>query len=82
MLGLFGALDVQVDAELNASALEEALAGNPDVEIITFPTANHLFQDAITGAIEEYGELDDEFLPEFLPTISEWLLAHMTVAGG
>jgi hypothetical protein len=80
VLGLFGTLDVQVDADQNASALETALSDNPDVQIVTFPTANHLFQDAVTGAVEEYGELESEFLPDFLPTISEWLLERLQIA--
>lgn len=82
VLGIFGALDVQVDAEQNATALEAALteAGNTDFEIVTLPDANHVFQSAITGNIDEYGILDPVFTEAFLPTISEWLLPRVTVA--
>jgi pimeloyl-ACP methyl ester carboxylesterase len=80
VLALFGGLDVQVDAVRNAAEMEALLADNPDVQIVTFPTANHLFQDAVTGAVEEYGELESEFLPDFLPTISEWLLEQVRTA--
>lgn len=46
---------------------------------VTFPTANHLFQDADTGGPEEYGTLEQTFLPDFLPTITDWLLERVDV---
>ncbi len=77
-LALFGDNDVQVDADQNATALQTIVdeAGLEDVTIVRFPTANHLFQDAVTGGIEEYGTLPQEFIPDLLPTISEWILAR------
>jgi hypothetical protein len=80
VLALFGGKDVQVDAEQNAPALEAALteAGNEDYEIVVFPNANHLFQEAETGGLSEYGTLPAEFTPDFLPTIIEWLHAHVS----
>ncbi|MBI5931567.1 MAG: alpha/beta fold hydrolase [Chloroflexi bacterium] len=82
VLGLFGGNDVQVDATQNATALEEILttAGNSDFQIVTLPDANHLFQAAQTGAVSEYGVLEQEFTPDFLPTLTDWLLAHLTLA--
>jgi pimeloyl-ACP methyl ester carboxylesterase len=81
VLGLFGGKDVQVDAEQNAPALEAALAeaGNEDYEIVVLPNANHLFQEAETGAVSEYGTLPAEFTPDFLPTIIDWLREHVDV---
>jgi len=78
VLAVFGGKDVQVDAEINATALETALdtAENEDVTIVTLPEANHLFQAAGTGGIEEYGTLPAEFDPSFIPTIVEWLNAR------
>jgi pimeloyl-ACP methyl ester carboxylesterase len=82
VLGLFGALDVQVDAEQNAGPMQAALdeAGNEDVSVVVLPDANHLFQAAKTGAVSEYGSLPPEFTPELIPTILDWLLARVTVA--
>ena len=56
VLGIFGGNDAQVDAEQNSAALQVALenAGNADVTIQVLPTANHLFQEAVTGGVEEY----------------------------
>ena len=81
VLALFGELDVQVDAEQNAAALREALesGGNQDFEIVTLTDANHLFQRAETGAISEYALLQAQFNPEFLPTVTAWILAHVTL---
>lgn len=81
LLALFGDLDVQVDADQNAAALEAAVeeSGNEDVTIVRFPAANHLFQEATTGGIEEYGSLPAEFTADFLSTISDWLLERVTV---
>ncbi|MCI2425048.1 alpha/beta fold hydrolase [Candidatus Acetothermia bacterium] len=82
VLALFGELDVQVDAAQNRLALEAALAraGNDDVTMVVFPTANHLFQDAVTGCLTEYSLLPPEFLPDFLNTITDWLLERVKVA--
>ncbi|MFN8421478.1 MAG: alpha/beta hydrolase [Anaerolineae bacterium] len=82
VLAIYGAKDVQVDAQQNAPALEAALkqAGNTDYQIVTLPDANHLFQTADTGAPTEYGKLPAEFTPELLPTILEWLQKHVTIA--
>jgi uncharacterized protein len=81
VLALFGELDVQVDAEQNAAALREALesGGNPDFEIVTLPDANHLFQRADTGAVSEYALLQRQFIADFLPTVTDWILAHVTL---
>ncbi|MCL0065538.1 alpha/beta hydrolase [Dehalococcoidia bacterium] len=82
VLALFGELDVQVDSAQNRSALEEALAraGNDDVTVVVFPTANHLFQDAVTGCVTEYPLLSPEFLPGFMETITDWLLERAKTA--
>jgi pimeloyl-ACP methyl ester carboxylesterase len=57
VLAIYGGLDAQVRADLNAPALELALAGNPDAKIVILPTANHLFQEAVSGAPDEYATL-------------------------
>jgi dienelactone hydrolase len=79
VLGMYGGNDTQVDAEQNTTALQAALerAGNADVTIQVLPTANHLFQDAQTGGVEEYAALPPQLMPEFLEAISQWLLARV-----
>ena len=75
VLALFGSLDVQVDAVQNRTGLEAALrqAGNRDVTVRLFPTANHLFLVAKTGSPTEYETLPMKFVPRFLETINNWL---------
>jgi pimeloyl-ACP methyl ester carboxylesterase len=82
VLAIFGGKDVQVDAEQNAPAVEAALkqGGNQDYEVVVLPDANHLFQQADTGGPSEYSTLPAEFTPDLLPTIIEWLQAHVSVA--
>lgn len=80
VLALYGALDTQVDAEQNAPALDAILTGNDvEHEIVVFPDANHLFQSAKTGGAEEYATLEQTFTPDFLPTLGDWLLEHVTL---
>ena len=83
VLGLFGARDPLVPLELNEPALREALAaaGNDDATAVVFPEANHLFQDAETGAPEEYAELEPVFTVDFLPTLVDWVTARAGVDG-
>lgn len=82
VLALFGELDTQVDVGQNKPALEAALdeAGNDDATVVVFPDANHLFLAADTGGPDEYAELDKAFVPGFLDTISDWLLARVDAA--
>ena len=82
VLGLFGGKDVQVPAREQAPALEAALwaAGNTSSTVTTLPDANHLFQSAKTGAVGEYGSLDQTFTADFLPTLVAWVAAHAGVA--
>ncbi|MCA0457780.1 MAG: alpha/beta hydrolase [Chloroflexi bacterium] len=81
VLAVFGGKDVQVPAEQNAPAIEAALAeaGNEDVTIVTLPDANHLFQQAEIGSLSEYAQLDPVFTEDFVPTLVEWLQAHVTL---
>ncbi len=82
VLGLFGGKDVQVPAAEQAPALEAALqaAGNTGSTVTTLPDANHLFQAAKTGAVGEYGSLDQTFTADFLPTLVSWVTAHAGVS--
>ena len=83
VLGIFGGKDVQVVAESNRVALEEALAaaGNEDVTTLTFDDANHLFQEAVTGAFAEYGELAPEFIDGFTEAVVDWFVERAGVVG-
>ena len=79
VLALYGELDTQVSAEVNAGAFSEAAAGtgNPDYTVTTIAGANHLFQAAVTGSTNEYGGLEPEFAPELVDSLREWLLRQV-----
>lgn len=79
VLLLFGDNDVQVDVGQNRQPLEDALAraGNSDVTTVVFPTANHLFQDAKSGALSEYALLPATLLPEMLNTLADWVMERV-----
>ncbi|MEM9859512.1 MAG: alpha/beta fold hydrolase [Bacteroidota bacterium] len=79
VLMLFAALDTQVLVSQNQMVMESILsqAGNENVTTKVFEKANHLFQEAKTGAPQEYAFLKKEFDPEFLPYLQQWLLATL-----
>lgn len=74
VLALYGELDTQVPYKMNIQPLENALkkGGNTHYIIKTFPKANHLFQLANDGSVEEYALLEKRFIDGFLETLSEW----------
>jgi pimeloyl-ACP methyl ester carboxylesterase len=74
VLALVGDLDLQVSAELNIPALEAALGGNSDATVTELDGLNHLFQTANTGAVSEYGQIEETLAPEAMELVSEWIL--------
>ena len=75
VLALYGELDTQVLAESNSAAMAGAIAESniPSHTVATIPAANHLFQAATTGSVNEYAELEPEFVPEVLEILATWL---------
>lgn len=75
LLALNGSLDVQVPAKENLKAIEQALifGGNSSYSIEEIPGANHLFQQAKTGNIDEYGKIEETMSPEVLEKIANWI---------
>ena len=75
VLALFGGKDIQVDAESNAEAVRRALdAGDdPRHEVRVLDGLNHLFQSAETGAVAEYGSIEETISPEVLETVTTWI---------
>jgi pimeloyl-ACP methyl ester carboxylesterase len=75
VLALFGEKDVQVSPALNRAPMEEALGlpGESTHGVVVIGGANHLFQEAQTGAPWEYGRLKREFHPEFIGRMIRWI---------
>jgi dienelactone hydrolase len=82
VLILQGGRDRQVPpdhADLLARAAREG--GNTDVTEHVFPTLNHLFLPATTGAVSEYSSLEVTSLgADVIDTIRDWLVKHLRPA--
>lgn len=78
VLALNGELDLQVPHDQNLPEIRKALeaGGCPDITTTMLPRLNHLFQTATTGAIEEYGKIEETMSPLALNAVSDWVLAH------
>lgn len=75
VLALNGGLDRQVPPALNLPAIRKALqtGGNKRFEVVEMPGLNHLFQTAKTGAVAEYGAIEQTMAPEALEKIASWI---------
>lgn len=75
VLSLNGAKDLQVLADVNQNTIKQALekAENKDVTILKIENLNHLFQECETGAMSEYGQIEQTFSPQALMIISDWI---------
>ena len=73
-----GERDIQVVADTNLAAIENAIRsnGNENVEVKTYSGLNHLFQHCETCLITEYSQIEETISPEVLQDIADWLLRH------
>ena len=76
VLAILGEKDLQVPPKENLPALEKALkaGGNADFTVKELPSLNHLFQTSKTGAVSEYGEIEETFAPSALDLVADWIL--------
>ncbi|NWF88205.1 MAG: alpha/beta hydrolase [Ignavibacteriaceae bacterium] len=75
VLAINGEKDLQVPPFENLYAIETALekGGNKNYEIKMLTGLNHLFQTSKTGAISEYGQLEETISPLALEAMLSWL---------
>lgn len=78
ILAIAGEKDVQVDAKENLPAIAQAAqaGGNKDVTTRELLGLNHLFQPTKTGAVSEYGKIEETFAPAALDVIATWIAAR------
>lgn len=76
VLALNGTKDTQVAADLHLPAIEKALkiGGNMHYKIVKLEGLNHLFQHAETGLLNEYATIKEDFAPEALQIMGDWLV--------
>ena len=72
VLLLFGGLDSQVPASEHLAGLMNVL-DHQSVESRVFPEKNHMFQTGITGAVDEYSEIEETISNDVLEYIAVWL---------
>lgn len=60
---LYGEKDIQVRPELNMPQMQRLA---PKATVKLYPGLNHLFQHAQTGAVQEYGTIEETISPEVL----------------
>ncbi len=85
-LVIFGGRDVQVDLDLHRAALDAALADMPArargrITVMVLPEANHLFQRAASGGVQEYGALPPTLMPELLDAVEAWTVQTVAPSG-
>ena len=80
VLALAGSKDQQVAPDTNQTAIAEALRAEQraDVTVRTLEGLNHLFQTAETGAVSEYGRIEQTFAPKAIEAIAAWIEAQTT----
>jgi pimeloyl-ACP methyl ester carboxylesterase len=76
VLAINGGKNLQVDPAQNLPEIAAALkaGGNRDVTIRELPGLNHLFQTCQTGAVSEYGQIEETIAPVALDSISDWIV--------
>jgi pimeloyl-ACP methyl ester carboxylesterase len=75
VLALNGERDLQVAPGPNLAGVRTSLTagGNTEVTVRELPGLNHLFQTSKTGAMTEYGAIEETFNPAVLAAISGWV---------
>jgi len=75
VLALNGTLDMQVNCEANLAGIKKDLdaAGNKHHQEVALPDLNHLLQKAKTGAVSEYGQIDETVDPIALQKVTVWI---------
>jgi pimeloyl-ACP methyl ester carboxylesterase len=80
VLAINGEVDQQVPGKENLELIAAALkaGGNKDYTTMLLPKLNHLLQTSQTGALSEYGQIEETIAPVALETITTWILRHTT----
>ena len=70
VFALYGEKDIQVRPELNMPQMQRLA---PKATVKLYPGLNHLFQHAQTGAVQEYGTIEETISPEVLQDIVDFI---------
>lgn len=72
-LAINGDKDIMVDAESSLNYITQHTTDNKHVTTLKAPGLNHLFQHCKLCTNSEPSQLQEDFAPEVLQTISEWI---------
>ena len=75
VFALNGERDIQVDAAMNLTAIQQRISenGNKKVTVKAYPNLNHLFQTCEKGTLAEYRQLEETISREVLKDITDWI---------
>ncbi|WP_187328676.1 alpha/beta hydrolase family protein [Echinicola rosea] len=78
VLALFGGKDIQVNGSNNGEVLERIKkeGGKENFTVKIYPDLNHLFQHSSTGAMGEYGTIEETFSEEAMADIAQWIISR------
>jgi pimeloyl-ACP methyl ester carboxylesterase len=76
ILALNGSKDLQVPSKENLDVITRMAEEHPEKQIITMELEglNHLFQECETGAVSEYGTIEQTIAPIALETMLSWIM--------
>jgi hypothetical protein len=72
-LAVFAGRDLQTPPRHHVPTVRKALAGNPRATLVELPNLNHFMQTARTGAVSEYGDIEETLAPEVIETVCDWI---------
>ncbi|HEV2601766.1 MAG TPA: alpha/beta fold hydrolase [Candidatus Babeliales bacterium] len=81
VLAMNGDLDFITVSSIQLPIIKKALdsAGNRDATIVDLPKMNHWFQSCSTGAMSEYGILQETISPIVLGLIADWIRIRFVI---
>ncbi len=77
VLAINGSKDIQVPPKENLAVMEDVFKGKKNKKVKKLSGLNHLFQECETGAIIEYGTIEQTISPMALNEILYWIKAQI-----
>jgi hypothetical protein len=79
VFAVFGENDLQVPPKQSAGPFETALQFGKcrDYEVKIYAELNHLLQHSKTGAISEYGTIEETISPKVLHDVTEFMRSRL-----
>ncbi len=81
VLAICGKKDLQVACDDNLAGIKASVlsGGNEQVTVVPLEDLNHLLQTAETGAVSEYGTIEETIAPIALKTVGDWITKQVAI---